>query len=109
MRKILGPKSPPRAIGQASEKKRYSAVSIVTKGECCAAVKSLIGSKRLALEMRGLPLDDCSMRHQCQCRFQKHSDRRSDDEGRRLAGVWVRSVWYEGTQRRKARGRRADD
>jgi hypothetical protein len=34
MRKILGPKSPPRAIGQASEKKRYSAVSIVTKGEC---------------------------------------------------------------------------
>ena len=89
--------------------KNYPAVSIVTAGNCCLAVKSLKGIKALAVAAPRLPLPDCSMPHACQCRFQKYADRRAEDEDRRLLGSSERSTWFNGAQRRKSRSRRAGD
>lgn len=89
--------------------RKYPAVSIVTAGNSCVAVKALKGSKTLAVAAPRLPLPDCSMPHVCRCRFQKYADRRAEDDDRRLLGSSERSIWFKGEQRRKLRSRRAGD
>lgn len=89
--------------------KSFAAVSIVTPSTCCTAVKELAGRKLLARDAPRLPLPECSSPGQCKCRFQKHPDRRGDDEDRRLFTTQQRSIWYSGNQRRKSVGRRSDD
>jgi hypothetical protein len=86
--------------------KSYPAVAIITASDCCSEVKSLKGTRKLAVEVPRLPLPDCSMPQQCRCRFKKYPDRRSDEEDRRSLGASERSIWYAGEQRRKARPRR---
>ncbi len=88
--------------------KSYPAVAVITGSSCCPAVKVLKGAKKLATEMPSLPLPDCTMPRQCQCRFKKYADRRSEDEDRRIFGASERSVWYSGQQRRKSPTRRKD-
>ncbi|MFZ2509225.1 MAG: hypothetical protein WAW79_12220 [Steroidobacteraceae bacterium] len=87
--------------------KKYPAVAIITTGNCCSAVESLKGAKSLAVEAPMLPLKDCSMPQQCQCRFKKYADRRSDEDDRRSLGASERSIWYSGEERRKPRSRRS--
>jgi hypothetical protein len=86
--------------------KSYPAVAVITGSNCCPAVKLLKGTKKLAAAMPSLPLPDCTMRRECQCRFKKYADRRSEDEDRRMFGASERSVWYSGEQRRKSPTRR---
>jgi hypothetical protein len=88
--------------------KSYPAVAVITGSNCCPAVKSIKSTKKLAAEIPSLPLPDCTMPQQCQCRFKKYADRRSDDEDRRMFGASERSVWYSGEQRRKLPTRRTD-
>ena len=89
--------------------KTYPAISLVAARNCCVAVKTLEGSRILAVKAPSLPLPDCSIPSQCRCRFQKYTDRRDDEETRRFLYASERSAWYSGEQRRKLRGRRTDD
>ena len=87
--------------------KRYTAVSIVTRGDCCETVKGLIDVRILAAEAPlVLPLPDCSMPERCKCRYVKYPDRRSEDGDRREE---ANDIWYKGSERRKSVGRRKDD
>jgi hypothetical protein len=86
--------------------KSYHSVSVLTGAPCCKAAAGVRGRKFLSSEAPALPLTDCTMPGQCKCRFQKHSDRRSGDDDRRLLGSSQRSVWYGGEEKRQARGRR---
>jgi hypothetical protein len=88
----------------------YAAVSIAASGECCSAVKELLGKKTLVAKAPRLPLADCTMPTQCQCRFTKKApDRRDGEEERRFHSGSARSVWYAGQERRKSLGRRGHD
>jgi len=87
--------------------KRYAAVSIITASDCCEAVKEMTGVRILARDAPTvLPLSQCSMPDKCRCRFRKYSDRRDESGERRHAVSLSR---YEGKERRKSGGRRADD
>jgi hypothetical protein len=87
----------------------YSAVSVISSGDCCAAAKGFAGRKTLTAEAPRLPLADCTKPLQCKCRFKKFTDRRDGDEDRRLLGSATRSVWYAGPQRRGSPTRRRGD
>lgn len=96
-----------RADGKKSAPpNRYQAVSIVSGGKSCAAVKALAGRRFLAGSAPSLPLPTCSLSDQCKCRFQKYEDRR-EDNSRRLPGEM--SKWYGGAEKRRSRGRRRID
>ena len=87
----------------------YPAVTIATRLDCCEAVAALEGMKILATHAPKLPMPDCSMPERCRCRFQKYSDRRDDEQGRRFHFGGERAAWYTGSQRRKSGGRRTAD
>jgi len=89
--------------------KKFPAVTIAMPVKCCDAVGLLDGLRILASEAPRLPLPNCTMPEKCRCKFQKYSDRREDDQGRRLRYGLERSAWYAGGQRRKSRGRRNAD
>ena len=98
-----------RADDGDTDLKIYSAVSIVSARDCCLQVKALNGHRILAATAPRLPLENCSTPYQCRCRFEKYSDRRDGDEGRRFDDASERAAWYAGQQRRKGRGRRRDE
>ena len=95
-----------RALAQS---KKHPAVTIVMPAKCCTAVSALEGVRILASRAPKLPMPDCTMPDQCRCRFQKFTDRREDEEGRRFRFGHERGAWYAGGQRRKSRGRRTAD
>ena len=95
-----------RAMAQG---KKYPAVTIVTPPKCCEAVSTLKGARILAPSAPKLPMPNCTMPDQCRCRFQKYTDRREDEQGRRFRYGQERGAWYAGGQRRKSRGRRTED
>ena len=91
-------------------KKAYHSVSIVPGSPACAAATAGSQRKILSAEAPRLPLPDCTMSQSCKCRFQKHDDRRGDDDDRRmLGGASVQTGWYRGLEKRKSRGRRSSD
>jgi hypothetical protein len=89
--------------------RKYPAVTIATPLNCCEAVGALEGMKILATHAPRLPMPDCSMPDRCRCRFQKYTDRRDDEQGRRFRFGGERAAWYNGSQRRKSPGRRTAD
>lgn len=89
--------------------RKYPAITIATPLTCCEAVGALEGMRILATHAPRLPMPDCSMPERCRCRFQKYSDRRDDEQGRRFRFGGERSAWYNGSQRRKSPGRRTAD
>jgi len=89
--------------------KTYHAVVVVTGQTCCEAAAAQRGRKLLSSEAPNLPLAECTMPGQCKCRFQKHADRRTGDDDRRLLGSTERSVWYGGDEKRRTRGRRSGE
>jgi len=89
--------------------KKYTAVTIATPARCCQAVNALVGEKILAVHAPALPMPNCTMPNECRCRFQKYTDRREDDQGRRFRYGQERAAWYSGSQRRMSSGRRDAD
>lgn len=112
LRGLLGRREAEASRAKSAEGKRsappnrYQAVSIVSGGKCCAAVKALTGKRFLAGNAPSLPLPACSLSDQCKCSFQKYEDRR-EDNSRRLPGEMSR--WYGGAEKRRSRGRRRAD
>lgn len=96
--------SPQRAGARPN---RFAAVSIVPGRACCRASTGLGKQRFLTREAPLLPLQDCTASEQCQCRYQKHEDRRQPE---RRQALWIapHSSMPVG-DRRKQRGRRATD
>ena len=89
--------------------RKFPAVTISAGSKRCAAVESLEGVRILATHAPPLPMQNCSMKAECRCRFKKYVDRRDDEEGRRSKFAPERAAWYAGGQRRKSQGRREKD
>src|SRR5262245_4397030 len=89
--------------------RKFPAVTIAMPARCCEAVSALVGKRILASQAPKLPMPNCSMPDKCRCRFQKYSDRRDDEQGRRFGFGQERGAWYAGSQRRKSKGRRSAD
>jgi hypothetical protein len=89
--------------------KTYHAVSILAAARCCEAAEAVRSRKFLSKEAPALPLAECTKPAECKCRFQKHDDRRTGDDDRRLLGSSQRSVWYGGQEKRGTRGRRSGE
>jgi hypothetical protein len=88
---------------------KYPAVTISMGAKRCAAVEALDGVRILATHAPPLPMQNCSIKADCRCRFKKYVDRRDDEEGRRAKFGPERAAWYAGGQRRKSQGRRTRD
>ena len=83
----------------------FHAVSIRPCPDACSAVKALAGRRFLSHNPPFLPLADCDQ-SMCNCRYQHHADRRSQDDRRGGLGVTYQfSMDPEGMERRSA----ADD
>jgi hypothetical protein len=92
-----------------TQSRKFPAVTVASPLECCDAVKTLNGARMLAIRAPTLPVPACTMPDRCRCRFQKYSDRRDDEQGRRFRYDQERAAWYAGSQRRHSHGRRAAD
>jgi hypothetical protein len=90
--------------------KDFRAVSIICRAPSCEAARSPTGLRRLLTQGTSLPLADCSMPEMCKCRYQKHDDRRMEDN-RRMLGSTQRGAAFAISERRAGGGdgRRVDD
>ena len=94
------------AMAQAQ---KFPAVTIAKPSRCCEAVSALDSKRILASRAPKLPMPNCTMPDRCRCRFQKYTDRREDEQGRRFRFGQDRGPWFDGGQRRKSPGRRTAD
>ncbi|HEX2494976.1 MAG TPA: hypothetical protein VHK24_14490 [Steroidobacter sp.] len=85
----------------------FQAVSILGGVRVCDAARQLGAKRFLVKHAPSLPLAGCTMRNQCQCRYLKHHDRRTDP--RRLSDAGLRVMMFDGKERRFRKGRRSTD
>ena len=85
---------------------KFHAVSIILGDDACAAAHRFTGQRFLAHHAPRLPLPTCDS-PRCTCRYRHHKDRRAGPRRRSEVGMMVAS--YKGSERRRTRGRRADD
>lgn len=85
----------------------YHAVSIRPGTRCCTAAEALDERRFLSVEAPALPLEGCTLRGNCRCRYRHHTDRREDFRRDTDFGLPERGLL--GTNRRKLPGRRATD
>jgi len=84
----------------------FHAVSIIPGAQACQAVYAFTGQRFLSRDAPRLPLAECNS-SSCTCKFKHHKDRRAGPRRRSDFGFGI-SLW-NGSERRKGRGRRADD
>jgi hypothetical protein len=82
-------------------------VSIHRGVKYCGVAKQLGARRFLARAAPALPLAGCGMQGQCQCRYVKHRDRRT--EPRRLMDLGMRALIFDGREQRFRKGRRSSD
>jgi hypothetical protein len=97
-------KQPPAKPRPAESK--FHAVSIKPGDNACAAAHRFTGQRFLAAHAPRLPLPTCDA-SRCSCRYKHHKDRRAGPRRRSEVGMMTAS--YSGSERRRTRGRRADD
>jgi hypothetical protein len=85
---------------------QYHAVSVIPGNKACAAAYRFSGQRFLARQAPRLPLPTCDARH-CECRYKHHKDRRSSP--RRSSDMGMMAGTFQGTERRRTRGRRSTD
>jgi hypothetical protein len=102
---LLGLKKQPPHKPRASES-RFHAVSIKPGESACAAAHRFTGQRFLSATAPRLPLPMCDS-PRCTCRYKHHKDRRAGP--RRRGEVGMMTAQYSGSERRRSRGRRADD
>jgi hypothetical protein len=84
----------------------YHAVSILPGTGACAAANRFSGQRMLPKQAPRLPLPGCDAKI-CDCRFKHHKDRRAGP--RRNSDVVLMTASFPGKERRRSRGRRAED
>ena len=94
----------PSRSARAAE--RFAAVEIRWRSGACDAARALDGQRFLANQSPALPLAGC-MKKRCDCRFEKLSDRRTDD--RRWQHDGLSAAMFNTAQRRKLADRRDTD
>jgi hypothetical protein len=85
---------------------KFHAVSIIPGDGACAAAHRFTGQRFLAHHAPRLPLPTCDS-PRCTCRYKHHKDRRGGPRRRTEVGMMVAP--YNGSERRRSRGRRAED
>jgi hypothetical protein len=85
----------------------FQGVSIHAGPKACGAVKQIDTRRFLAKSVPALPLAACGIAGQCQCRYVKHKDRRSD--ARRLVDCGLTNTFFDGAERRSKHRRRKGD
>ena len=70
----------------ASPRRDFRAVSIHTGAGCCRAARALEGRRSFPAQMPLLPLPQCDAAV-CQCRYEKHADRRSGETRRSVTAA----------------------
>jgi hypothetical protein len=85
----------------------FRAVSLVPRIPICWAAEQQIGKRILLRKNPRLPLPDCSMPHDCTCKFAMHADRRQSE--RRANTVHGGRLATGSAERRQTRGRRSTD
>jgi hypothetical protein len=99
-------KPPPPAKPRPPGSKKFHAVSIIPGERACAAAYRFTGQRFLSAYAPRLPLPTCDSPH-CTCRYKHHKDRRAGPRRRSEVGMMTAS--YSGSERRRTRGRRAED
>ena len=95
---------PARATTKASNP--YHAVSIIAGADACDSAVRFKGIRFLSVQAPRLPLPTCTAA-QCNCRFRHHEDRRAGP--RRRSDQGMMTGLFDGTERRRTGGRRAED
>jgi len=104
---LLGLKKPRRSPYKPSPpESKFHAVSIIPGDSACAAVHRFTGQRFLSAHAPRLPLPTCDS-PRCTCHYRHHKDRRAGPRRRSEVGMMMAS--YSGAERRRSRGRRADD
>jgi hypothetical protein len=85
---------------------QFHAVSIIPGDNACSAAHRFTGHRYLSAGAPRLPLPSCDA-PLCTCRYKHHKDRRSGP--RRHSDMGMMSGLFNGSERRRSRGRRADD
>jgi hypothetical protein len=102
---LFGLKKQPPQKPRPTESK-FHAVSIIPGEPACAAAHRFTGQRFLSTHAPRLPLPTCDS-PRCTCRYKHHKDRRAGPRRREEVGMMVAP--YSGAERRRARGRRAED
>jgi hypothetical protein len=98
---------PPAPVRRALKPQHpYHAVSILTGPNACEASRRFKGMRFLSQQAPRLPLPTCTSA-QCDCRFRHHNDRRAGP--RRRSDQGMMSGLFDGNERRRRGGRRAED
>jgi len=84
----------------------FHAVSIIPGEDACSAAYRFTGQRFLSAYAPRLPLPTCDVAR-CTCHYKHHKDRRAGP--RRRSEVGMMTAPYSGSERRRSRGRRADD
>jgi hypothetical protein len=103
---LLGLKKPPPPTKPRPPESKFHAVSIIPGERACAAAYRFTGQRFLSAYAPRLPLPTCDSPH-CTCRYKHHKDRRAGP--RRRGEVGMMTAPYSGSERRRTRGRRAED
>lgn len=96
----------PALKGEAPAANPYHAVSILPGLDSCSASHRFAGQRFLSRQAPKLPLPTCDAAH-CTCRFKHHKDRRAGP--RRRAEIGLMQGHWQGAEKRRVGGRRADD
>jgi hypothetical protein len=102
---LFGLKKQPPAKPRSLESK-FHAVSIIPGESACGAAYRFTGQRFLSANAPRLPLPTCDA-DRCTCHYKHHKDRRSGPRRREEVGMMVAP--YSGSERRRSRGRRAED
>jgi hypothetical protein len=102
------PPHPPSHAGNVNPRRKWHAVSIISDGYRCDAVRMLGQQRFLAAEAPRLPLAQCSATRACQCKYKHHEDRRVATR-RREDRLGLPQRYPPGNERRVTRSRRDED
>jgi hypothetical protein len=102
---LFGPKKRPLPKPRPVETK-FHAVSIIAGAGACAAAHRFTKQRFLSEYAPRLPLPTCDSAV-CTCHYKHHKDRRAGPRRRGEVGMMV--ALYQGSERRRSRGRRATD
>ena len=100
-------KSSPRHQPEAAPLRPFQAIAIYRGVVCCEMARKFGEHRFLAKDAPALPLQGCSMRERCECRYLKYKDRRG--EARRLVDFGMSARVFDGRERRARKGRRSTD
>jgi hypothetical protein len=86
----------------------WHAVTLLPKGEPCAAMRVLRGVRFLSSDAPRLPLPDCTRAQTCGCAYRHHADRRGTPR-RADEGLGLKRNKKINEERRQEKDRRKSD